>query len=158
MIFFAIVNIGTASDEVSKNTISTAEWIFEVTGFKSGLREAKWGQNVLFSTKQDRFKDVQFIRVHGFIRPVLKKNKYTFEFKLKLNEKQNLILVEMTDQEGKNFVAIGDDARFDRSRTIEFRANQFPMKVGICFYLQADIQSFEFSLDDSARLKVDDLQ
>lgn len=154
LFFFIVINWGISSDEADKRSISTPEWIFKVTSFKSGLQEAKWGQRVLFSTRQDAFKDNQFIRIDGLLRPALKKDKYIFDFKLKLNGEQNLILVEMVDKEGKSFVAMGDEARFDRSRTIEFKSNQFPMKMGICFYLPGNIQSIEFSIDDSPQLKL----
>ena len=146
-----------ASDMKAEKTASTSDWIIEVIDFESGLQEAKWGGQSLFTAKQDNFKNKQFVRIEGIIKPVAQKDKYTFDFKLKLNGEQNLIIVELVDKEGKGFVAFGDERKFDRSPTNEFNFEQFPMKISICFYLPADIKAFDFSINDSDPIKLNNL-
>ncbi len=149
--------------------IKTSKWIFKVTAFRSGLQEALWDQMVLHSTKEAPFKDKQFIMVEGLFSPGEKKDKYVLDVKLKLNGEQSLIFVEMIDKKGQiskkgkigksngHFIAMGDIALFDQLKSFEFNSNQFPIKMNICFSLPANVQSFEFSIDDSERIKLEDL-
>ncbi len=177
LLFFAIVTTEMSYAETDGyKTLSTSKWIFKVTGFSSGLKEARWGQMVLYSTRQDPFKDKQFIMVEGLLSPKEKKDKYVLDVKLTLNGEQSLIFVEMIDKRGQgsknvkvgksggknvkvgksggNFIAMGDIALFDQSKSFKFKPSQFPVKMSICFSLPANVHFFEFSIDDSEHMKL----
>ncbi|OPY11908.1 MAG: hypothetical protein A4E66_01264 [Syntrophus sp. PtaB.Bin001] len=171
LLFLAIVKAEMSyANQDDYKIIKTSKWTFKVTGFRSGLQEAIWDQMVLYSTKEVPFKDKQFIMVEGLFSPVEKKDKYVLDVKLKLNGEQSIIFVEMIDQKGQiskkskvgksngHFIAMGDIALFDQSKSFEFKSTQFPVKMNICFSLPANVQSFEFSMDDSEQIKLGNLQ